>query len=211
MRLHYYTPAVSRYCVGVHNGHGFGSIFARLFSKVAAKAAAKTALNVAKSAGKKALKVAAKKGAELAKEAAKEGLKQLTETGKELATEGIKTATEKALLNTKLPPAIVHSVHDLAQKGVDSAAKKVAGLDLDSAIDKGAQRLEGLGNVLINKSLGRVEHSLQQKQPEHSFAQVERKKENPRKRKAVKKTKSVAKRKKGHQTLTSILAGDPLL
>ena len=208
MRLHYYTPAVSRYCVGVHNGHGFGSIFARLFSKVAAKAAAKTALNVAKSAGKKALKVAAKRGAELAKEAAKEGLKQLTETGKELATEGIKTATEKALLNTKLPPAIVHSVHDLAQKGVDSAAKKVAGLDLDSAIDKGAQRFKGLGNVLINKSLGRVEHSLQQK-PEHSFAQVETK-ENPRKRKAKKK-KSFAKRKKGHHTLTSILAGDPLL
>ena len=208
MRLHYYTPAVSRYCVGVHNGHGFGSIFARLFSKVAAKAAAKTALNVAKSAGKKALKVAAKKGAELAKEAAKEGLKQLTETGKELATEGIKAATNKALINTKLPPAIVHSVHNLAQKGVDSAAKKVAGLDLDSTIDKGAQRLEGLGKVLINKSLGKVEHSLQQK-PEHSFLQVETK-GNPRKRKAKKK-KSLAKRRKGHQTLTSILAGDPIL
>ena len=207
MRLHYYTPAVSRYCVGVHNGHGFGSLFAKLFSKVAAKTAAKTALSVAKTAGKKALTVAAKKGAELAKEAAKEGLKQLTETGTELATQGINAATQKAL-NTKLPPAIVHSVHNLALKGVDTAAKKVADINLDSTIDKGAQKVQGLGNALIDKSLGKVEHSLQQK-PEHSFLQVETK-GNPRKRKAKKK-KSLAKRRKGHQTLTSILAGDPIL
>ena len=200
MRLHYYTPAVSRYCVGVHNGHGFGSIFARLFSKVAAKAAAKTALSVAKTAGKKALKVAAKKGAELAKEAAKEGLKQLTETGTELATQGIKAATEKAL-HTKLPPAIVHSVQNVALKGVDTAAKKVAGLDLDSAIDKGVGKVYGLGNALIDKSLGKVEHSLDSVQ-QHMV------KQGGRKRKAKKKKSPAAKRKK--ETLTNILAGDSL-
>ena len=202
MRLHYYTPAVSRYCVGVHNGHGFGSLFAKLFSKVAAKTAAKTALSVAKTAGKKALTVAAKKGAELAKEAAKEGLKQLTETGTELATQGINAATQKAL-NTKLPPAIVHSVHNLALKGVDTAAKKVADINLDSTIDKGAQKVQGLGNALIDKSLGKVEHSL------HSVQQKPVQSQGGRKRKAKKK-KSPAKRKKS-QTLTSILASDLLL
>ena len=201
MRLHYYTPAVSRYCVGVHNGHGFGSIFARLFSKVAAKAAAKTALSVAKTAGKKALNIAAKKGAELAKEAAKEGLKQLTETGTELTTQGIKAATEKAL-HTKLPPAIVHSVQNVALKGVDTAAKKVAGLDLDSAIDKGVGKVHGLGNALIDKSLGKVEHSLQDSVQQHAV------KQGGRKRKAKKKKSPAAKRKK--DMLTNILAGDSL-
>ena len=44
---------IESYCVGIHNGHGLGSVFARLFSKIAAKTAAKAAARVATAAGKK--------------------------------------------------------------------------------------------------------------------------------------------------------------
>ena len=68
MKLFYYTTAVpNSNCVGVHNGHGFGSLFAKLFSKVAAKTAAKAAANVASKVGRKALKIVTTKGPDIAK------------------------------------------------------------------------------------------------------------------------------------------------
>ena len=72
---------------------------------------------------------------ELAKDAANEGAKQLGEIEKELRTKALEDVTEQAL-KTKLPSAIVHSIHDFAKKGVDTATKKVADIDLESKIEK---------------------------------------------------------------------------
>ena len=76
MRLHHYAPAVpNSYCVGVHNGHGFGSLFAKLFSKVAAKTVAKTAakaaLRVVKTVGKKAVTKTLKEAPKILKKVGK--------------------------------------------------------------------------------------------------------------------------------------------
>lgn len=204
MRLHYYAPAVSRsYCVGIHNGHGFGSLFAKLFSKVAAKTAAKAAVNVAKSAGKKALTIAAKKGADLAKEVAKEGLKQAAEIGTELATQKINSLAESAI-KKNLPPEIVHSIQNIATRGVGAAGQtvKTVGADkVQSLIDKGAVRAENLGNKLIDKGAAKGNQLI-----DKGAARIERlapvaPKKKPAKRKKKKKTVTPAKK----QRLSNIL------
>ena len=163
MRLHYYAPPVRHsYCVGIHNGHGFGSVFAKLFSKVAAKTAARAAISAAKSAGKKALTVAAKKGAQLAKEAAKEGLKQAAEIGTELATAKINSLADSAI-KKNLPPEIVHSIRDVATRGVGTAGKAVQTVGTDKIqglIDRGSAKAERLGNRLIDKGENLVEKRL---------------------------------------------------
>ena len=132
MRLQYYTTAVpNSYCVGVHNGHGFGSLFARLFSKVAAKTASKTAkvatkaaTKVVKAAGQKALKVVTTKGPKVAEKAVKKALKQAVKAGGNFAAEKINSLTDKAL-KTKLPPDIVHSISDAAKQGVEAVKGEV--------------------------------------------------------------------------------------
>ena len=153
MILHYYTPTVKSYCVGIHNGHGFGSLFAKLFSKVAVKTAAKTALKAAKVAGKKAIRVVAKKGAEVVKDVAKEGIKAATEIGTDYATHKINEIANKAL-NKDLPPEIVHSIQGLATKGVDVVGNKLKTTGVDkvhSFIDKGSSKIERFGYKVINK------------------------------------------------------------
>ena len=162
MRLHYYTTAVpNSYCVGVHNGHGFGSLFARLFFKVAAKTAAKAAVKVAaktaaraaasaaKNAGRKALKVITTKGADIAKKAAKEAIKKAAEAGGDFAAEKIASLTEKAL-KTKLPEDLVHSVSDIAKQGVKAVGSKAtsaAGRSVDTLIDKGVSKAERVAGI----------------------------------------------------------------
>ena len=158
MRLHYYTTAVpNSYCVGVHNGHGFGSLFARLFSKVAArtvakvaiKTAARAAAKVARVAGRKALKFVTTKGADIAKKAAKQAIKQAVETGGNFAAEKIASLTEKAL-NTKLPEDLVHSISDIAQQGVKAAkgrVTKAADRTVETAINKGVTKAEQVAGI----------------------------------------------------------------
>ena len=140
MILHYYAPAVPEsYCVGIHNGHGLGSVFARLFSKIAAKTAAKAAARVAKAAGQKALKVAVTRGAQLGKKALNvvknQGVKVIKEYGKEAiskageaaadyALEKINSTSEKAI-NKGLPPQAIHSIKDTLERGVKSAQTDV--------------------------------------------------------------------------------------
>ena len=147
MRLHYYTPAVPEsYCVGIHNGHGFGSLFARLFSKVAAKTAAKAAVKVAKVAGRKALKVVTTKGAAVAKKAAKQAYKEAAKGVKTYATEKIADWTEKGL-KSKVPDSFVHSVSAAATRGVNAADKAVHKVDVNALIDKGAKHILGVEPV----------------------------------------------------------------
>ena len=96
MRLHYYAPAVSNsYCVGIHNGHGLGSVFAKLFSKVAANTAAQAAARVAKTAGKKVLSAVAKKGSELGKQAIEQGINKSKSLVKELGKKAVLNAGAK--------------------------------------------------------------------------------------------------------------------
>ena len=163
MRLHYYAPPVRlSYCVGIHNGHGFGSVFAKLFSKAAAKTAARAAVSVAKTAGKKALTVAAKQGAKLAKEGAKEGLKQAAEIGTELATAKINSLADSAI-KKNLPPEIVHSIRDIATRGVGAAgtAVKTVGTNkVEGLIDKGSAKAERLRNLLIDKGENLIERRI---------------------------------------------------
>jgi hypothetical protein len=202
MRLHYYAPPVRRsYCVGIHNGHGFGSVFAKLFSKVAAKTAAKAAVSAAKSAGKKALAVAAKKGVQLAKKAAKEGLKQAAEIGTELATSKINSLADSAI-NKNLPPEIVHSIRDIATRGVGTAGtavqtygtQKVHGL-----IDRGSAKAEHLGNRLIDRLPGGVASS-----PRTTTAVHKRKRKSQSQQQGV-RLKKKKKRQQKSQSLASIL------
>ena len=154
MRLHYYAPPVhNSYCVGIHNGHGFGALFGKLFSKVASKTVAKAAVSAAKSAGKKALTVVAKKGVQFAKEAAKEGLKQAAEIGTELATAKINSLADSAI-NKNLPPEIVQSIRDIATRGVGAAGTAVQTLGTQKVhrlIDRGSAKAENLGSRLIDK------------------------------------------------------------
>ncbi len=122
MRLHHYTPIVPRsYCVGVHNGHGFGSLFAKLFSKVAAKTVAKTAAKavarVAKNAGRKALKEVTKQAPNLLKKAGKVALEEGTKAAANFAQDKIQVLKKKGL-NSTLPPAITHFVADTAEEGL---------------------------------------------------------------------------------------------
>ena len=163
MRLHYYAPPVRQsYCVGIHNGHGFGSLFAKLFSKVAAKTAARAAVSVAKSAGKKAVTFAAKQGAKLVKEAAKEGLKQAADIGTELATAKINSLAESAI-KKNLPPEVVHSIRDIATRGVGAAGTAVQTVGTDKVqglIDQGSAKAERLGNRLIDKGENLIERRI---------------------------------------------------
>ena len=155
MRLHYYTPAVPQsYCVGVHNGHGLGSLFARLFSKIAASTASKAALQVAKQAGREAMKVATTRGSELAKHAAKQAVVKAAEAGGEFASQKIKNMTERAL-KTSLPKELVHSIDAAAKEGVQAAVKKasVATSVANTLIDKGVTEVEKA--VGIEKKTGR--------------------------------------------------------
>ena len=149
MRLHYYTPAVPQsYCVGVHNGHGFGSLFARIFSKVAAKTAARAAVKVAKVAGRKALKVVTTKGVEVAKKVAKQALEEGAKIGSEFATQKIEQLADKAL-KAGVSPSVVQSVSTTAKRGVQSAQDKtsVAVQGAHALIDKGASRVEQVAGL----------------------------------------------------------------
>ena len=150
MRLHYYTTAVpNSYCVGVHNGHGFGSLFAKLFSKVAAKTAAKAAAKVAAKVGRKAVKTLAPKVAEFAKKAGKEALTKGVEIGANLATEKINSVAEKA--REKLGnPGFVDSVSGVLKEGVNAAkvgASSAAAKGVDVLVDKSVRKAEQVAGI----------------------------------------------------------------
>ena len=174
MKLHYYAPAVSEsYCVGIHNGHGLGSVFARLFSKIAAKTAAKAAARVAKAAGQKALKVAVTKGAQLGKKALNvaknQGVKVIKEYGKEaiskageaaadFALEKINSASEKAI-NKGLPPEAIHSIKGTLERGVKSAQTDVTNAALKKAnilVNKASSSAYKAGNRYIDKKVEKL-------------------------------------------------------
>ena len=136
MRLHYYTSSAPHpFYLGVHHGHGFGSIFARLFSKVAAKTAAKTALSAAKVAGRKALKVVVKQGTRMAKEGAKSLIDEAKKAGKELAVQGIDTLSQKAI-NKGIPADMVHNVSNVVRQGAHTAVDR-----LSTAADRGVEHI----------------------------------------------------------------------
>ena len=208
MRLKYYAPPVhNSYCVGIHNGHGFGSVFAKIFSKVAAKTAAKAAVSAAKSAGKKALAVAAKKGVQLAKQAAKEGLKQAAEIGTELATAKINSLADSAI-NKNLPPSVVHSIRDVATRGVGAAGTAVQSLGTQKVhrlIDRGSARAENLGNRLIDRLPGGVAS------PSNTIVGIpttttrKRKRKKPQQHQQRGKPKKKRRRTKENQSLANIL------
>ena len=174
MKLQYYAPAVAEsYCVGIHNGHGLGSVFARLFSKIAAKTAAKAAAKVTTAAGKKALKVVVNKGAQLGKKALnvaqnqgvkvikKYGKKAISKAGKaasKYALEKINTASEKAI-NKGLPPEAVHSIKDTLERGVKSAQVDVTNAALKKAnilVDKASSSAYKTANKYIDKNVEKV-------------------------------------------------------
>ena len=222
MRLHYYAPPVRQsYCVGIHNGHGFGSVFAKLFSKVAAKTAARAAVSVAKSAGKKAVTFAAKQGAKLVKEAAKEGLKQAAEIGTELATAKINSLADSAI-KKNLPPEVVHSIRDIATRGVGAAGTAVQTVGTDKVqglIDQGSAKAERLGNRLIDKGEHLIERRIIDRLPSSvgttttvavSVPEGKRKKKTNqseqkrgKKRKVQQQRSSLTKNKKKKSTLSS--------
>ena len=174
MRLHYYAPAVPEsYCVGIHNGHGLGSVFARLFSKIAAKTAAKAAARVARTAGQKALKVAVTKGAQIGKQALKvakdQGAKAIKEYGKEAITrageaaadfalEKINSTSEKAI-SKGLPPKAIHSLRDTFERGVRSAQTDATNAALKNAnilVDKASRSAYKVGNRYIDKKVEQI-------------------------------------------------------
>ena len=140
MILHHYAPAVPEsYCVGIHNGHGIGSVFARLFSKVAAKTAAKAAATAAKTAGKKLVKIATTKGMQLGKKAlntvAKEGVKAVREYGPKALSKAGKVASEFATqkidsvsdgaIKRGVPAGVVHSLSNAAKTGLNKTGNRV--------------------------------------------------------------------------------------
>ena len=175
MRLHYYTTAVPQsYCVGVHNGHGFGSLFAKIFSKVAAKTAAKAAVKVAKTAGRKALKVATTKGVDILKDFGKHAINTGTELGKDLAIQKINSIAQSDRLKNVLGEDIVHSLADTATRGVQIGGRAIA----NTATKQGEK--------LLDKGRSRVE----------AFAGIKRKAAVPKK--PTKTTKHPAKKKKKH-------------
>lgn len=156
MKLFYYTTAVpNSYCVGVHNGHGFGSLFAKLFSKVAAKTAAKAAAKVASKVGRKALKIVTTKGPDIAKKAAKEAIEKAAEAGGNFAVEKINSLTKKAIQKTNLPENIIHSVSDTLKQGVKTAGSKAtnaANLGVDTLVDKGVAGIKRKGEKLTSEA-----------------------------------------------------------
>ena len=118
MRLHHYTPAVPEsYCVGVHNGHGFGSLFAKLFSKVAAKTVAKTAAKAVARVSKVAARKLAKEAPKLLKKAGKVALEEGTKAAADFAQDKIQVLKKKAI-NSQIPAGLTHSLANIAEEGV---------------------------------------------------------------------------------------------
>ena len=162
MRLHHYTPIVPRsYCVGVHNGHGFGSLFAKLFSKVAAKTVAKTAAKavarVAKSAGKRALKEVTKQAPKLLKKAGKAVLEEGTKAAANFAQDKIQVWKKKGL-NSTLPPAVTHFVADRAEEGLRKlkhTVPKTIGAIGDTLIHDYTKKLEKVAGIETKRNLKR--------------------------------------------------------
>ena len=134
---------------------------------------------------------------------AKEGLKQAAEIGTELATQKINSLAESAI-KKNLPPEIVHSIQNIATRGVGAAGQtvKTVGADkVQSLIDKGAVRAENLGNKLIDKGAAKGNQLI-----DKGAARIERlapvaPKKKPAKRKKKKKTVTPAKK----QRLSNIL------
>ena len=154
MRLHHYAPAVpNSYCVGIHNGHGFGSLFAKLFSKVAAKTVAKTAakaaLRVAKSAGRKAASQVVKEAPKILKKVAKVAVDEGTNYAGKYVEKKLGELEKKAL-NTKLPPSLVHSAADAAKggvKGLQASVPKLLQPKVNSKIDEFKEKLEKTAGI----------------------------------------------------------------
>ncbi len=158
MRLHHYTPAVPEsYCVGVHNGHGFGSLFAKLFSKVAAKTVAKTAAKAVGKAATRGLKVVARKAVKeapkLLKKAGKVALEEGTKAAANFAQDKIQVLKKKAI-NSQIPAGLTHSLANIAEEGVQklqhTVPKKIGAIG-DRKIDEYTKKFENAAGITDKK------------------------------------------------------------
>ena len=154
MRLHYYTTAVpNSYCVGVHNGHGFGSLFARIFSKVAARTAARVVGRVAKTVGTKVLKTAVRRGVPLLrkvkpliKKSVEKGLEKGIEIGGEYVINKLERGAD-AVLKNHVPPETLQKAKATIREGVGRAQKKITDITergVETLIDKSTAKINQL-------------------------------------------------------------------
>ena len=154
MRLHHYTPAVPEsYCVGVHNGHGFGSLFAKLFSKVAAKTVAKTAAKTIARVSKVAARKLAKEAPKLLKKAGKVALEEGTKAAADFAQDKIQVLKKKAI-NSQIPAGLTHSLANIAEEGVQklqhTVPKKIGAIS-DRKIDEYTKKFENAAGISHRK------------------------------------------------------------
>ena len=154
MRLHHYTPAVPEsYCVGVHNGHGFGSLFAKLFSKVAAKTVAKTAAKTIARVSKVAARKLAKEAPKLLKKAGKVALEEGTKAAANFAQDKIQVLKKKAI-NSRIPAGLTHSLANIAEEGVQKlqhTVPKTIGAIGNRKIDEYTKKLENAAGIADKK------------------------------------------------------------
>ena len=154
MRLHHYTPAVPEsYCVGVHNGHGFGSLFAKLFSKVAAKTVAKTAAKAVARVSKVAARKLAKEAPKLLKKAGKVALEEGTKAAANFAQDKIQVLKKKAI-NSQIPASLTHSLANIAEEGVQKlqhTVPKTIGAIGNRKIDEYTKKLENAAGIADKK------------------------------------------------------------
>ena len=151
MRLHYYTPAVSNsYCVGVHNGHGLGSLFAKLFSRIAAKSSSRPMLKAVQGiVGRKELSRRVNQVSGMAKRVAKDSIRSGAKLGAKAIGSKIRSL-ENAMINKGDTPDIVHNLSDVLVKGsreginkLGISARKRAGI----FIDKASERVKRVGAI----------------------------------------------------------------
>ena len=154
MRLHHYTPAVPEsYCVGVHNGHGFGSLFAKLFSKVAAKTVAKTAAKAVARVTKVAARKLAKEAPKLLKKAGKVALEEGTKAAADFAQDKIQVLKKKAI-NSQIPAGLTHSLANIAEEGVQKlqhTVPKTIGAIGNRKIDEYTKKAENAAGIADKK------------------------------------------------------------
>ena len=120
-------------------------------------------------------------------------MKQAAEIGTEFATQKINSLAESALKN-KLPPEVVHSIQNVATKGVDVAGNKLKTVGVDKVqtlIDKGVSKAENLGNQIIDRGALKGNELI-----DRGVAKIEGLAPTKKSRKRKKKTKGSAKRQK---------------
>lgn len=150
MRLFHYAPAVSNsYCVGIHNGHGIGSVFGKIFSRVAAKSAARAATAAAKRGAAKivraavpSLRIALGKAIDQGKNLAREHGKELIQKGSRVLGEKASSLVDRASTVAEslgVPQRTTHLLSSHAKDAVNETltrGAKAADLNLDQGLDQ---------------------------------------------------------------------------